>query len=155
MIKFKINGTVTEVKDDPETPLLWVIRDTVGLKGTKFGCGKAFCGACSVHVDNQVVRSCSFPLKYASGKSITTIEGISDGEALHPVQKAWIAEQVPQCGYCQSGFIMSTVKLLESNPNPSDEDINNSITNLCRCGTYSRVRKAIHTAAELTKKEQG
>ncbi|MBP2831855.1 (2Fe-2S)-binding protein [Aquimarina sp. U1-2] len=151
MITFKVNKKKVSVNDDPDTPLLWVLRDTVGLKGTKFGCGKAFCGACSVHVNDTVVRSCSFPVKYAEGKNITTIEGVGTEDELHPVQKAWIEEQVPQCGYCQSGFIMSTVKLLEHNPDPTDEDINKSITNLCRCGTYYRVRKAIHLAAKLKK----
>ncbi len=154
MIEFKVNGKNYTVDDDPDTPLLWVLRDSIGLKGTKFSCGRSFCGACSIHVDNEVVRSCSFPVKYAEGKSITTIEGIGTEEKPHVVQKAWIEEQVPQCGYCQSGFIMSAVRLLDINPNPTDEDINNSITNLCRCGTYYRVRKAIHLASEMNKQSE-
>ncbi len=154
MIEFKVNGKNYSVDDDPDTPLLWVLRDSIGLKGTKFSCGRSFCGACSIHVDNEVVRSCSFPVKYAEGKSITTIEGIGTEEKPHVVQKAWIEEQVPQCGYCQSGFIMSAVRLLDINPNPTDEDINNSITNLCRCGTYYRVRKAIHLASEMKKQSE-
>ncbi len=154
MIEFKVNGQNYSVNDDPDTPLLWVLRDSIGLKGTKFSCGRSFCGACSIHVDNEVVRSCSFPVKYAEGKSITTIEGIGSQEKPHVVQKAWIEEQVPQCGYCQSGFIMSAVHLLDVNPNPTDEDINNSITNLCRCGTYYRVRKAIHLASEMNKQSE-
>ncbi len=152
MISFEINGKTVQVTAAPDTPLLWVIRDEIGLKGTKFGCGRALCGACSIHLEDNVIRSCSFPVKYAEGKSITTIEGIAEKEELHPVQQAWIQEQVPQCGYCQSGFIMATVKLLEENPKPTDEDIHNSITNLCRCGTYSRVKKAVHKAAELIQK---
>lgn len=147
MIKFNLNGKEVEVQDDPNTPLLWVLRDSLGLKGTKFGCGKALCGACTVHIDDTTVRSCSFPVRYAKEKSITTIEGLSEAERLHIVQEAWIEEQVPQCGYCQPGFVMATVKLLERNPDPTEEDINNAITNLCRCGTYSRIKKAIHTAA--------
>ncbi len=154
MIEFKVNGKSYSIDDDPDTPLLWVLRDSIGLKGTKFSCGRSFCGACSIHVDNEVVRSCSFPVKYAEGKSITTIEGIGTEEKPHVVQKAWIEEQVPQCGYCQSGFIMSAVRLLDINPNPTDEDINNSITNLCRCGTYYRVRKAIHLASEMNKQSE-
>jgi len=154
MIQLNVNGKKIEVNDDPDTPLLWVLRDSIGLRGTKFGCGRAFCGACSVHVDENVVRSCSFPIQYAEGKSITTIEGIRNEDRLHAVQKAWIEEQVPQCGYCQPGFVMATVKLLEKNPNPTDEDIDNSITNLCRCGTYTRVRKAIHTAAKMVRSKQ-
>lgn len=153
MIEFRVNGKSYSVDDDPETPLLWVLRDTIGLKGTKFGCGRSFCGACSIHVNNEVVRSCSFPVRYAEGKSITTIEGIGTEELPHVVQKAWIEEQVPQCGYCQSGFIMSAVNLLEAIPNPTDGDINNSITNLCRCGTYYRVRKAIHLAAKMAESQ--
>ncbi len=151
MIQFNLNGKEVEVKDDPNTPLLWVLRDSLGLKGTKFGCGKALCGACTVHLADTTVRSCSFPVRYAEGKSITTIEGLGDAERLHIVQAAWIEEQVPQCGYCQPGFVMAAVKLLERNPDPTEEDINNAITNLCRCGTYSRIKKAIHTAARNIK----
>lgn len=148
MINFTINGNDVQIDVDGNTPLLWVIRDNLGLKGTKFGCGRSFCGACSVHVDGQVVRSCSMPVQYAQDKTITTIEGIGTEKEPHPVQRAWIEEQVPQCGYCQPGFIMSAVKLLENNPNPTDEDIDNTITNLCRCGTYTRVRKAVKAAAK-------
>ncbi len=158
MIKLNVNGKVHEVDVDPDTPLLWVLRDTLGLKGTKFGCGAAVCGACSVLRDGDVVRSCALPVSNAAGAELVTIEGIgegvgaaeeqrSTGSGLHPVQEAWIEEQVPQCGYCQPGFIVATVALLHHKPNPSDEDIAQSITNLCRCGTYERVRKAIRRAA--------
>ncbi|MGI9257322.1 MAG: (2Fe-2S)-binding protein [Gammaproteobacteria bacterium] len=146
----EVNGTSFSVDADPQTPLLWVIRDQVGLTGTKFSCGIAQCGACTVHVDGQPVRSCSFPASAALGKSITTIEGLSpDGS--HPVQLAWKEFDVPQCGYCQSGMIMSAMALLESNPDPSDADIDAGITNICRCSTYHRVRQAVHRAAELIK----
>ena len=148
-VSFNINGTSQTVDTDGHTPLLWVIRDLLDLKGTKFGCGKAACGACTVHVDGVAIRSCSFPVQYAEGKAITTIEGLADGDKLHPVQQAWMEEVVPQCGYCQPGFMMATAALLENNPNPTDEDIDNNIVNVCRCGTYYRMRKAIHRAAEL------
>ena len=148
-VSFNINGTPQMVDTDGHTPLLWVIRDLLDLKGTKFGCGKAACGACTVHVDGVAIRSCSFPVQYAEGKAITTIEGLADGDKLHPVQQAWMEEVVPQCGYCQPGFMMATAALLENNPNPTDEDIDNNIVNVCRCGTYYRMRKAIHRAAEL------
>jgi isoquinoline 1-oxidoreductase alpha subunit len=131
---------------DPETPLLWVIREDAGLTGTKFGCGIAACGACTVHVDGAPVRSCSMPLAEADGKSVTTIEGLSVDRS-HPLQTAWIAAQVPQCGYCQSGMIMAAAALLKAKPRPTDADIDAAITNLCRCGTYLRVRAAIHAAA--------
>jgi isoquinoline 1-oxidoreductase subunit alpha len=145
-----INGAAHSVDADPATPLLWIIRDHVGLTGTKFSCGIGQCGACTVHVDGQPVRSCSFPLAAAAGKSITTIEGVSrDGS--HPIQVAWKELDAPQCGYCQSGMIMSTLALLTRNPTPSDADIDASITNACRCSSYHRVRKAIHRAAELMK----
>lgn len=134
---------------DENTPLLWVIRDVLDLKGTKFGCGKAACGACTIHVDGEAVRSCSYAVKYADGKTVTTIEGLGTKENPHPVQQAWIEEVVPQCGYCQPGFMMATAALLNKNPNPSDEDIDNNIINVCRCGTYYRMRKAIKKAAEL------
>ncbi len=148
-VQFEINAAQRLVEVDPQTPLLWIIRDSLGLKGTKFGCGRATCGACTVHVDGQAVRSCSFAIKYAEGKRITTIEGLSQSGSLHPVQQAWIEEQVPQCGYCQPGFIMATAAMLEGIPNPTEEDINSNITNICRCATYYRMRKAIHRAVEL------
>jgi isoquinoline 1-oxidoreductase alpha subunit len=149
MIKLTINNQSYEVDASPEMPLLWAIRDLVGLTGTKFGCGIAQCGACTVHVDGNPVRSCSYPVSAAAGKKITTIEGISEkiGEA---VQKAWIELQVPQCGYCQSGQIMSATALLKNKPKPTDADIDAAMQgNLCRCGTYQRIRSAIHRAAEL------
>jgi isoquinoline 1-oxidoreductase alpha subunit len=149
MIKLTINNQSYEVDASPEMPLLWAIRDMVGLTGTKFGCGIAQCGACTVHVDGNPVRSCSYPVSAAAGKKITTIEGISEkiGEA---VQKAWIELQVPQCGYCQSGQIMSATALLKNKPKPTDADIDAAMQgNLCRCGTYQRIRSAIHRAAEL------
>ncbi len=149
-ISFNINGEAKSVDVGGDTPLLWVIRDMLDLKGTKFGCGKAACGACTIHVDGEAVRSCSFAVKFAEGKNITTIEGLAKGDDLHPVQQAWIEEIVPQCGYCQPGFMMSTAALLEKVPNPTDQDIDDNIANICRCGTYYRVRKAIHRAAELT-----
>ncbi|HEY1019793.1 MAG TPA: (2Fe-2S)-binding protein [Sediminibacterium sp.] len=149
MIKLTINNQSYEVDASPEMPLLWAIRDLVGLTGTKFGCGIAQCGACTVHVDGNPVRSCSYPVSAAAGKKITTIEGISEkiGEA---VQKAWIELQVPQCGYCQSGQIMSATALLKNKPKPTDADIDAAMQgNLCRCGTYQRIRSAIHRAAEM------
>ncbi|MEM7660000.1 MAG: (2Fe-2S)-binding protein [Bacteroidota bacterium] len=148
-ISFILNGTPTTVDVEGDTPLLWVLRDDLDQKGTKFGCGKAACGACTIHVDGNAVRSCSFQVQYAAGKEITTIEGLSQGDTLHPVQQAWIEEIVPQCGYCQPGFMMATAALLERIPNPTDEDIDRNIANICRCGTYYRMRKAIHRAAEL------
>ena len=151
MIKLTINNKPYEVDAVPDMPLLWAIRDMVGLTGTKFGCGIAQCGACTVHVDGTPVRSCSFPVAAAAGKKITTIEGLSEkvGEA---VQKAWIELQVPQCGYCQSGQIMSATALLRNKPHPTDADIDAAMQgNLCRCGTYQRVRSAIHRAAEIIK----
>ena len=149
MIQLNINNKVYEVDASAEMPLLWAIRDLVGLTGTKFGCGMAQCGACTVHVDGTPVRSCSFPVAAAAGKKITTIEGLNEkiGEA---VQKAWIQLQVPQCGYCQSGQIMSAAALLKSKPHPTDADIDAVMQgNLCRCGTYQRIRSAIHLAAEM------
>lgn len=149
-IVLKVNGTSHNVTiEDENTPLLWVIRDVLNLKGTKFGCGKAACGACTLHVDGEAVRSCSYAVKFALGKSITTIEGLGDDQNPHPVQQAWIEEIVPQCGYCQPGFMMATAALLNKVPNPTDEDIDNNIINVCRCATYYRMRKAIHRAAEL------
>ncbi len=145
----QVNNKDYNVDVDPQMPLLWVIRDFVGLKGTKFGCGMALCGACTVHIDGNPIRSCSFPVAAAAGKKITTIEGISENID-HAVQKAWIELQVPQCGYCQSGQIMSAVALLKNKPKPTDADIDAAMQgNLCRCGTYQRIRSAIHRAAEL------
>ena len=150
-LSFFLNNTQRTVEvADENTPLLWVIRDMFNLKGTKFGCGKAACGACTLHVDGEAVRSCSYAIKFAEGKNVTTIEGLGNKENPHPVQQAWIEEVVPQCGYCQPGFMMATAALLEKNPNPTDEDIDKNIINVCRCGTYYRMRKAIHRAAELT-----
>ncbi|MCF8468959.1 MAG: (2Fe-2S)-binding protein [Sneathiella sp.] len=148
MLTLEINGTSFDVDVEPDTPLLWVLRDTVKLTGTKFGCGVAACGACTVHVDGEPVRSCSLPVSAAVGTKITTIEGLASGK-LTAVQQAWIDEQVPQCGYCQSGMIMAVTALLAETPDPTDEEINDSITNICRCGTYPRIRKAIHAAAKL------
>jgi isoquinoline 1-oxidoreductase alpha subunit len=146
---FILNGRPISVEADGNSPLLWVIRDTLDLKGTKFGCGKAACGACTIHVDGKAVRSCSYAVKFAAGKEITTIEGLSPDGELHPVQQAWTEEVVPQCGYCQPGFMMATAAMLKEIPNPTDEDIDNNIVNVCRCATYYRMRKAIHRAAEL------
>jgi isoquinoline 1-oxidoreductase alpha subunit len=131
-------------------PLLWVIRDEAKLKGTKFGCGRAMCGACSVHVENDLIRSCSYPANMVEGKNVTTIEGLSADEAhLHPIQQAWIDIQVPQCGYCQPGFMMAAAKLLEEKPNPTEQDIKDNISNICRCGTHPRIIKAILRASEI------
>jgi isoquinoline 1-oxidoreductase alpha subunit len=143
----EINGKMVKVKADGDTPLLWVIRDELNFTGTKYGCGKALCGACTVHVDGEPTRSCSFPLKAAKGKAITTIEGLDD-KISKAVQKAWVDHHVPQCGYCQSGQVMTTVALLKSIPKPSDNDIDSALAgNICRCGTYQRIRAAIHQAA--------
>ena len=148
-MKLTINGHPVDVAVPPETPLLWALREEVGLTGTKFGCGKALCGACTVHVDGHAKRSCVTPLGDCDGKPVVTIEGLSEGDVLHPVQEAWIAENVPQCGYCQCGQIMSAVALLRAKPQPTDEDIDAAMSaNLCRCGTYPRIRRAIHRAAE-------
>jgi len=146
MITLKINGTPYEVDVEPETPLLWVIRDTVGLTGTKFGCGIAQCGACTIHLDGEATRSCSVAASDAVGAEIVTIEGLS-ADSSHAVQRAWLAEDVPQCGWCQSGQIMTAAALLRRTPKPTDADID-EITNICRCGTYARIRRAIHRAAE-------
>ncbi|TAL04617.1 MAG: (2Fe-2S)-binding protein [Rhodospirillaceae bacterium] len=145
-VTFTVNGEVKAVDVDPATPLLWVLRDSLGMTGTKFGCGIAACGACTVHIDGVAERSCSIPFQYAAGRSVTTIEGLSTDHS-HPVQQAWIAEDVPQCGYCQSGMIMAAAALLKEIPKPTDDDINIHITNICRCGTYNRIRKAIKRAA--------
>lgn len=147
---FNLNGQSVTVTADPDTPLLWAIRDELGFKGTKFGCGKAACGACTLHVNGKAVRSCSYAIKFATGKEITTIEGLGTADNLHPVQQAWKEEVVPQCGYCQPGFMMATAAMLKEIPNPTDEDIDNNIVNVCRCATYYRMRKAIHRAAELS-----
>ncbi len=148
MIEFTLNGTPTQFDVAPETPLLWAIREQAGLTGTKFGCGIGACGACTVHIDGVAVRSCLVPVMGVAGRSVTTIEGLASGHRLHAVQAAWIEHQVPQCGYCQSGMIMAVVALLDLNPAPSDADIDASVTNICRCGTYERVRQAIHSVAE-------
>ncbi|WP_029003857.1 (2Fe-2S)-binding protein [Azorhizobium doebereinerae] len=148
MPRLTVNGQVRDVEVDPDTPLLWVIREQLGLTGTKFGCGIAMCGACTVHIDGVPTRSCALPVSGVdAAQKIVTIEGLSpDGS--HPVQRAWLALDVPQCGYCQSGMIMAAAGLLEQNPKPSDADINSEITNICRCGTYNKVRAAIHLAAD-------
>jgi isoquinoline 1-oxidoreductase alpha subunit len=149
MITLTVNGTSRSVDVDPETPLLWVLRDHLGLTGTKYGCGIAQCGACTVHVDGEPVRSCVTALSSVANKTVVTIEGLAPN-ADHPVQRAWVAEQVPQCGYCQSGQIMAAAALLKQKPKPSDADIDAAMTgNLCRCGTYQRIRRAIHHAAKL------
>ena len=150
MITLKVNGTQHQLDIEAETPLLWVIRDEIGLTGTKFGCGIAQCGCCTVHVDGEAMRSCSIPVSAVEGKEITTIEGISP-DSPHPVQVAWIAEDVPQCGYCQSGQIMAAMALLKTHPNPSDAEIDAGMTNICRCGTYPQIRAAIHRAAATMK----
>ncbi len=149
MISLKVNGKRYEVEVLPEIPLLWVIRENLGLTGTKFGCGMALCGACTVHVNGQAVRSCVTPVSSVVGKEIITIEGLS-ANGNHPVQRAWIAEDVPQCGYCHSGQIMSAAALLAENPKPTDADIDEAMSgNICRCGTYQRIRRAIHRAARM------
>jgi isoquinoline 1-oxidoreductase alpha subunit len=147
MATLQINGQSYEVDAEMDTPLLWAIRENVGLTGTKYGCGIAQCGACTVHVDGQQVRSCSLPLSEAVGKQITTIEGLAIKGALHKVQQAWVDHDVPQCGYCQSGMIMAVAALLDTIPQPTDTDIDLAITNICRCGTFQQVREAIHAAA--------
>jgi isoquinoline 1-oxidoreductase alpha subunit len=148
-LSLKINGASHDVDVEPETPLLWVLRDTIGLTGTKYGCGIAQCGACTVHIDGQPTKSCNINAAAAVGKTITTIEGLSK-DASHPIQKAWIEHTVPQCGYCQSGQIMSAAALLQRNPNPSDQQIDDAMAgNLCRCGTYAQIRDAIHAAAKM------
>jgi isoquinoline 1-oxidoreductase subunit alpha len=150
MIVLTVNGQRHELDIEPETPLLWVLRDELGLTGTKYGCGIAQCGACTVHLGGTATRSCSVAVSDATGQDILTIEGLS-ADGSHPVQKAWLAEDVPQCGYCQSGQIMAAAAFLKDNPNPTDADIDNGITNICRCGTYPRLRAAIHRAAALMK----
>jgi isoquinoline 1-oxidoreductase alpha subunit len=146
-MKLNVNGKAVVVDDAPDTPLLWVIRDTVGLTGTKFGCGVAQCGACTVLVDGEAMRSCSVPVSSVAGKHVTTIEGLASGDRLNRVQQAWIDAQVPQCGYCQSGIIVATTALLAKHPHPTDQQITDSVSNICRCGTYDRIRVAIKKAA--------
>ncbi len=148
MAKLNINGRSYEVDVEPDTPLLWAIREQVGLTGTKYGCGVAQCGACTVHIDGAAVRSCVIPVSAAAGKRITTIEGLASGKVLHKVQKAWVDHEVPQCGYCQTGMIMAVAALLKDKPKPTDADIDATITNICRCGTFQQVREAIHAAAK-------
>ncbi|HJZ30586.1 MAG TPA: (2Fe-2S)-binding protein [Hyphomicrobiaceae bacterium] len=147
MARLTVNGQSHDLDVAPDTPLLWVIRDHVGLTGTKYGCGIAQCGACTVHIDGEAVRSCSLPVSAVEGKAITTIEGLAQNGVLHKVQKAWIDNDVPQCGYCQCGMIMAVAALLKEKPKPTDADIDTSITNICRCGTFQQVREAIHMAA--------
>jgi isoquinoline 1-oxidoreductase alpha subunit len=147
MITLNVNGQTKQVDADPQTPLLWVIREWLGMTGTKYGCGIAECGACSVHVDGVVTRSCSVPVGAVGDSKIVTIEGLSPDGLSHPVQKAWLALEVPQCGYCQSGQIMAAASLLAQNPKPTDQDIDKAMTNICRCGTYNRIRAAIHSAS--------
>lgn len=147
MVRMTINGNSINVDVNPSTPLLWAIREQVGLTGTKYGCGIAQCGACTVHVDGKAVRSCVMPVSAAEGKPITTIEGLASGGVLHKVQQAWLAHDVPQCGYCQAGMIMAVAALLSDKPKPTDADIDATITNICRCGTFQQVREAIHAAA--------
>jgi len=147
-IKITVNGQTHSLDVEPDTPLLWTIRETLGLTGTKFGCGISACGACTVSLNGRAVRSCQLPVSAAEGGEVTTIEGLAREGALHPVQQAWITYQVPQCGYCQSGMIMAVAAFLEQHPQPSDEEIDASITNICRCGTFARVRRAIHAIAQ-------
>ena len=151
MIKLTVNGKARSVDVEPEMPLLWVLRDVLDVKGPKFGCGIAQCGACTVHVNGEPVSSCSFPVSAAAGKKIVTIEGLAPRGRVHPVQKAWIDHEVPQCGYCQGGQILAAAALLKRNPDPSDKDIDEAMTNICRCGTYARIRTAIHAAAKSMK----
>ena len=148
-MQLNVNGKSHEVDVEPTTPLLWAIREQIGLTGTKYGCGIAQCGACTVHIDGAAARSCAMPVSAAAGKRITTIEGLASGKTLHKVQKAWIDHEVPQCGYCQSGMIMAVAALLKTKPKPTDADIDASITNICRCGTFVQVRQAIHAAAKV------
>jgi isoquinoline 1-oxidoreductase alpha subunit len=147
MTRLTINGKAHDLDVDPGTPLLWAIREWAGLTGTKYGCGIAMCGACTVHMDGKAVRSCVLPVAAAVGTQITTIEGLASGSALHQVQQAWVEHEVPQCGYCQAGMIMAVAALLRETPKPTDADIDKTITNICRCGTFQQVREAIHAAA--------
>jgi isoquinoline 1-oxidoreductase subunit alpha len=156
MVKLKVNRKDHAIEVSPDTPLLWVLRENLGLTGTKFGCGMALCGACTVHLDGEAVRSCVTPVSRAAGKEVTTIEGLSSNLS-HPLQRAWIAEDVPQCGYCQSGQIMAAAALLRENPRPTDAEIDDAMSgNICRCGTYQRIRRAIHLASLMrTAKAKG
>lgn len=147
MIALTVNGKNHSVDVSPEMPLLWALRDVIGLTGVKFGCGMALCGACTVHVNGEAVRSCILPVSAAVGKKVVTIEGLAPN-GTHPVQRAWVAQQVPQCGYCQSGMVMAAAALLAKKPTPTDADIDAEVTNICRCGTYTRIRQAIHAAAK-------
>ena len=147
-MQLNVNGKSHEVDVEPTTPLLWAIREQIGLTGTKYGCGIAQCGACTVHIDGAAARACAIPVSAAAGKRITTIEGLASGKALHKVQKAWVDHDVPQCGYCQAGMIMAVAALLRAKPKPTDADIDATITNICRCGTFQQVREAIHAAAK-------
>ena len=151
MITFTLNGETVTVDVEDDTPLLWVLRDTIGLTGTKFGCGVGDCGSCTVHLDGRPVRTCVLPMDVVRGRAVTTIEGLAPKGGRHPVQKAWIEAQVPQCGFCQSGMIMAVAAFLEKNPEPTDAEIAAAITNICRCGTYQRIRAAIHAAARAGK----
>jgi len=155
MIEFTLNGAPVSLDVEPAMPLLWAIREQAGLTGTKFGCGIGACGACTVHVDGTPVRSCSTPVESVAGRSVTTIEGLAEGGVLHPVQRAWIEHQVPQCGYCQSGMIMAIAALLERNPSPSDDELDAAVTNICRCGTYQRIREAVHSVTQTTEASNG
>ena len=155
MIKLTVNGETREVDVEPEMPLLWVLRDVLDIKGTKFGCGIAQCGACTVHLNGEPVRSCSYPVSAVGNKKVVTIEGLAPRGRVHPVQKAWIEHQVPQCGYCQSGQMMAAAALLKKKPKPTDKDIDEAMTNICRCGTYARIRTAIHAAAGNAKAPAG
>jgi isoquinoline 1-oxidoreductase alpha subunit len=148
MVKLTVNGRPRQADVEPEMPLLWVLRDVLDVKGPKYGCGLAVCGACTVHVNGEPTRSCSVPVSAVAGKNIVTIEGIAQGARLHPVQQAWIDHQVPQCGYCQGGQILTAIALLRSKPKPTDNDIDEAMTGICRCGSYARIREAIHTAAK-------
>lgn len=149
MISLTVNGQVHEIDVEPDKPLLWVLREDLNIVGPKFGCGVAACGACTVHVERTAVRSCSFPVSDAAGKTVVTVEGLAQGGQLHAVQRAWIENQVPQCGYCQPGFIMAAAALLQENPKPTDSDIDDVLSNICRCGTYSAIRRAVHRAAAI------
>ena len=150
MITLKVNGQTHQVDAEPDTPLLWVLRDSIGMTGTKYGCGIAYCGACTVHLDGVALRSCQMPVGDVGDAEVTTIEGLS-ADSSHPVQQAWRETDVPQCGYCQSGQIMAVAALLAENPEPTDADIDQQLTNICRCGTYARIRMAIHRAAEISR----
>lgn len=150
MVSIRVNGVAHQLDVEDETPLLWVIREEIGLTGTKYGCGIAACGACTVHVNGEAVRSCVTPVGAIADAEVTTIEGLS-ADSSHPVQQAWLAEEVPQCGYCQSGQIMAVAAYLKSNPRPTDADIDGNLTNICRCGTYERLRRAVHRAAAAMK----